>query len=122
MKYSTRTYRRWLRRIALGLAVAAVAVPSAQAADPAQVTIPEGWENAQFGPANLPVVTKPTPVAPSDILNGQWGPANFVTAPAPVKVIGPSGFDFRDAAVGAAIAIAAMLLAAAALLITRGAD
>ena len=137
MTFRTRTYRRSVGRIALGLAAAAIAAPGALAYDDAlnhdygpanfqttpRVTIPAGWENAQFGPANLPVVTKPTAVPLSSVLaNPQWGPANFVQPEAPLTTVSPTGFDFRDAAVGAAIAIAAMLLAAAAVLLIRRRD
>ena len=134
---ATLTYKRWIGGVAAGLAVAAIAAPGALAYNNAlnhdygpanfvttpQVAPPAGWEHAQFGPADLPIVTKPTPVPVSTILsNPQYGPANFEQPEAPLTIVSPTGFDFRDAAVGAAIAIAAMLLAAAAVLLIRRRD
>ena len=184
MKIRTHIHRKSATRIALGLAVAAIAAPSALAASSGQATIPEGYSDRQLGPANIVtlsdltipaayshrelgpanfvtgsdpqqvtipaayshrvlspanVVTGPvseptipaaysnrqlepanfvTPI-PVGYSNRQLGPANFVTTPVPVQVVGGNRFDFRDAAVGAAIAIAALLLAAAAFLVLR---
>jgi hypothetical protein len=110
--FSTRTHRRLARRIALGLAVAAIAAPSALAVDTGDLG------NTQWGPANI---VAPAVTIPPELSHREFGPANFRTTPTPVvtRVIEPTGFDFLDAAVGAAIAIAAMLLAAAAFLFTR---
>jgi hypothetical protein len=120
--------------MALGLAVAAVVTPVAQG-----ISIPEGWENAQFGPASLsavPQVTIPevwedpqfgpasfparTIAVPAGWENAYFGPANLgPQVVTPAQVVGPDGFDYLDAVVGGACALAAMLLAAAVVLFTR---
>jgi hypothetical protein len=59
------THRRFVKRIALGLAVAAVAAPTAQAA----VSIPDELSGRQFGPSGLAVV-----VIPDELSGRQFGP------------------------------------------------
>jgi hypothetical protein len=116
MKPSTRPHGRWIRWIAFGLAVAAVAAPPATQA----ITIPSELSHAQFGPASLPIETITIPEGWGD---RQFGPASLgPESPVSLSVVSADGFDFRDAVVGAAVALAAVLLAAAALLLTRKRD
>jgi hypothetical protein len=75
---------RWHRRLALGLAVAAVAAPSAQAITPR-------------GASEFPTWTV------------NWAQPKAPESPAAA----PTGFDYGDAGIGAAIAFGAALLAAA---------
>ena len=102
---------RWIRRIALGLAVAAIAAPSALA------DIPEGWDNAYFGPANL--VRVPQVTIPEGWDNAYFGPANIV-GPATAEVaVEPDGFNYRDAGIGIAVGLGAALLGVATVLMAR---
>ena len=75
--------------------------------------IPQELSHRQFGPTALPLVSIP------DALSGrEFGPASF-TAQLPVTATSDR-FDYRDAGVGAAIAVAALLmLMAGALLVGR---
>ena len=149
MKLSARTYRRWAARIALGLAVAVVATPAAQASTgdigfgPFEIQAPA----VETGPATADIgfgafevqapVAETRPVT-ADIGLGRFevqapvvenGPATAdigfgrfevqAPTPVPVQVVESDGFDLRDAAIGAAIALAAVLLLAAALLVVR---
>jgi hypothetical protein len=140
------TYRRRIvRRLALGLAIAAVAAPIAQAQTPIPSDLankqfwavqivpdelsgrqfgptlasnpigqqPVELDGRQFGPSNLPLVT-----IPNDLSGREYGPATFTTD-LPVTIPVADGFHWRDAGVGAAIAVAVALLAAAALLVGR---
>jgi hypothetical protein len=147
---TTATYRRRIvKRVVLGLAIAAVAAPIAQAQTPipsdlanrqfwaVQVvpdelsgrqfgpttagqnstrepgTIPAQLDGRQYGPSSLPLVT-----IPNDLSSREYGPATFTTD-IPVSTPVVDGFDWRDAGVGAAIAVAVALLGAAALLLGR---
>lgn len=154
MTFKARTYRKWVRRLALGLALAAIAAPSAQAigvggqppprhddgprpgnlvtapvelpaievdsngylqAKPSvgptdvptpQVTIPEGWGNAQFGPANFVTVPSASPSVP-------------LGDPSPTAPVATPEFDWADAGVGIAIGAGLALLLAAGLMLGR---
>ena len=149
MKTAT-TYRRSIvKRFVLGLAIAAVAAPIAQA----QTPIPEDLANRQFWavqivPSELSgrqfspttgggVVSEPGAIPgqfegrqfgpsslplvtiPEGLSGREFGPATF-TPDLPVVTPVADGFDWRDAGIGAAAVVAAVaLLAAAALLIGR---
>ena len=110
---------RWLRRLALGLAVAAVAAPSAQAITP--IGAPEfptwtvNWAEPApqaarefptwaVGWAERPQAAPEFPTWPVD-----WRQPNAPESPAAT----PTAFDYGDASIGAAIALGAALLAAA---------
>jgi hypothetical protein len=133
MKTTSTRRTRIVKRLALGLAIAAVAAPAAQAGVtiPPELSgrqlspttgggvvselgaIPGQLEGRQFGPSSLPLVTMP-----EDLSGREFGPATF-TSDLPVITPVADGFDWRDAGVGAAVAVAVSLLAAAALLIGR---
>jgi len=151
---TTATYRRSIvKRLALGLAIAAVAAPIAQAQTPIPAelsnrqfgpsglaavtipaelsgrqfgpttagqgassepgTVPSQFDGRQFGPSQMPLVT-----IPNDLSSREYGPATF-TGNLPVATPVADGFHWRDAGVGAAIAVAVALLGAAALLVGR---
>jgi len=158
MKTTATPRRRLVKRLALGLAIAAVAAPAAQAgvaipaelsgrqfgpggsgqtsyvlpAIPAELSgrefspipgamgdiaapggVPVQLEGRQLGPSSLPLAT-----IPEDLSGRELGPATF-TPTLPVTTPVADGFDWRDAGIGAAIAVAVALLGAAALLIGR---
>jgi hypothetical protein len=147
---ATATYRRRIvKRVVLGLAIAAVAAPIAQA----QTPIPEDLANRQFWAVQLvpdelsgrqfgPTLSVPLPAGepgaiPAQLDGRQYGPSSLpvVTIPEDLsgREFGPAtfntdvpvsspvadGFDWRDAGVGAAVVAAIALLGAAALLIGR---
>ncbi len=93
---------RWLRRLALGLAVAAVAAPSAQAITP-------------IGAPEFPTWTvnwaEPAPQAPPEFPTWTVGWAQPKAPESPAAT--PTGFDYDDAGIVAAIAFGVALLAAA---------
>jgi hypothetical protein len=134
MKITIRARGRWARRLALGLALAAAAVPTAQAASefpthatsgPAAATWDQqpvaNW-NREPAAAEFPMWTvnwaEPAlhgaPEFPPSQIN--WAEPS-IDAPA-TPVSGP-GFDYRDAGIGAAIALGAALLAATGFLVLR---
>ena len=117
----TRKLNKIIRRLALGLAVAAIAAPAAQA-DP--------WYddsgiagNAAVRPDDRAVRVSPvsapeTAVRPDD-RPGLRGPG---AAPqdSPLQiVIRPGGFDWTDAGIGAVFALGLVLLAGGAALVAR---
>jgi hypothetical protein len=132
---TTATYRnRFARHLALGFAIAAVAAPIAQAdvSIPAELsnrqfgptlavagvdrqpgTVPAELDGRHFGPSALPRAT-----IPADLSGRDFGPATFATD-IPVVVPVATGFDWRDAGVGAA-AVAAIALAIGALALLLG--
>jgi hypothetical protein len=146
---TTATYRRRIaKRLALGFAIAAAAAPAAQAQTPipeglanrqfwaVQIvpaelsgrqfsptsgegvpsepgTIPGQLVGRQYGPSSLPLVT-----IPENVSGREFGPATF-TPDLPVTTPVADSFHWRDAGVGAAIALSVGLLGAAALLIGR---
>ena len=110
---------RWLRRLALGLAVAAVAAPSAQAITPRGASEFPTWTVVWAEPppqaarefptwtvdwAERPQAAPEFPTWPVD-----WRQPNAPESPAAT----PTAFDYGDASIGAAIAFGAALLAAA---------
>jgi hypothetical protein len=112
MKARTRT--RWIKQVALGLAVAAIAAPSAQAA-PGEATHP-----FSFTPSNEPVgptvvIPDPTRGLPSadDLQQFRSTPEPIV---APVASTPSAGIDWTDVAIGAGMALGAILLGAVAAL------
>ena len=125
------------RKIALGLVVAAVAAPSAQAyyfdepgtasnvpagtvAEASGLATIDELQQARFRPSNEPVgPTVVTPVAPEglptvDELQQFRFTPQTIAAPIAEAPQAPSGgwIDWPDAGIGAAMAFAAMLLAA----------
>ena len=148
---TTATYRnRLARHLALGVVIAAVAAPIAQAQTPIPAdlanrqfwaadwipdelsgrqfgptlaglpvgqqpgTTPARFDERQFGPSDLPLVT-----IPADLSERDFGPATFTTD-IPVTTPVADGFDWRDAGVGAAVAAAiALMLGALALVVGR---
>ena len=133
MKTTSTRRTRIAKRLVLGARARGVAAPAAQAGVtiPPELSgrqfspttgggvvsepgaIPGQLEGHQFGPSSLPLVT-----IPEDLSGHEFGPATF-TSDAPVITPVADGFDWRDAGVGAAVAVAVGLLAAAALLIGR---
>lgn len=131
MKRSPHTRRRLIKRIALGLAVAAIAVPTAAAQDqlgpystdgpraggPTAAQLQVSTDGPRSGPsaeqirqAKLDTFTTDAP---------RSGPAT-VELPTVTPISAPTGFDWRSAGVGIAIGIAAsLLMAAVALVATR---
>jgi hypothetical protein len=110
--------------------------PSGLALAGVQVTIPGALSGRQFGPAELPLAVNsgipdelsqrqfgptalPLVSIPDELAGREFGPASF-TAQIPAPQATSDGFDYRDAGVGAAIAMAVLLaLMAGALLATR---
>jgi hypothetical protein len=125
MKFHTRTRRKRLGWLALGLAVAAIGAPSAQAYYfgtegnvPSNTTVgPTVVHQFRFTPSNEPVgptvvIPDPTRGLPSaDELQKLRFTPNPVGAPITSTPTG--GIDWKDVGIGAGIAIAAMLLGAA---------
>jgi hypothetical protein len=95
---------RWLRRLALGLAVAAVAAPSAQAITP--IVAPE------FPTWTVNWVERPQAAPEFPTWTVDWAQPKAPESPTAT----PTGFDYADAGIGAAIAFGAALLAAASFL------
>lgn len=89
----------WLRRLALGLAVAAAAAPSAQAASP--IGAPE------FPTWNVSWAER-APQAPPEFPTWTVGFVQPKALESPAAA--PTGFDYGDAGIGAAIAFGAALL------------
>ena len=144
MKRSTHTHRKLVKRIALGLAVDAVAVPAAQAqtystgpaangsVSVAQPAIPTDGPRAGGVPETLLRISTDGPRSgPSaaqlrEVIAETYttdaprsGPAT-VDLPQAAPLTGPSGFDWLDAGIGIAIGIAASLgLVAIVLLVAR---
>ena len=111
---------RWLRRLALGLAVAAVAAPSAQAITPIGAPEFPTWtvDWAEPATAGCPPSSRPGPWAgPSGRRlppSSRPGPVGWAQPKAPESPAAtPTGFDYGDAGIVAAIAFGAALLAAA---------
>lgn len=132
MKHSTRTRRRWLARVALGLTVVAVAAPSAQAMipgdtspgtssgqitdglgrplDPSAVRSPQETASPIVDVSKFRLATQldNEPVRPDDravrptIENGARTPV--VATP-----VDRSSFDWNDAGIGIGIGVAAAL-------------
>jgi hypothetical protein len=132
MKASTHT--RWIKRVALGLAVAAIAAPSAHGAyeelyqhrfsdgTPVEPLLPDlsQLEQFRFTPSNElvgPTVVIPDPARglPSvdDLQQFRFTPDPIVT---PVASAPSSGIDWMDAGIGAGMALGAIVLGAAAAL------
>ena len=123
-----RTPRRWITRVAVGLAVASVVAPAAQAQEPYgelyqhKAVSPYG-ELFQHGflPDGTPVApveVNPTvaPAAPASAPYGelyQHTSAGITTPPA------SGAIDWTDAGIGAGIALGALLLASAGGLVVR---
>jgi hypothetical protein len=146
---TTATYRRIVKRVALGLAIAAVAAPIAQAQTPipedlankqfwAVQIVPDELSGRQFGPTlAMPLGAGEPGTIPAQVDGRQYGPSSLplVTIPEDLsgREFGPAtfttdipvsspvvdGFDWRDAGVGAAVAAALALFGAAAVLIGR---
>ena len=117
----TRKRHQIIRRLALGLAVAAIAVPSAQA-DPwyddsgiaGNATVRPDDRAVRVSPVSAPE----TAVRPDD-RPGLRGPG---AAPqdSPLQiVIRPGAFDWTDAGIGAVFALGLVLLAGGAALVAR---
>ena len=133
MKRSTHTHRRLIKRIALGLAVAAIAVPAAQAQGELGQYSTDGPRAGGPSPTQLQMSTDGPRSGPSAAQIRDAKLATFTTdaprsGPATVElpqaqpVNGPS-FDWRAAGIGIAIGVAAsLLLAAIALVVTRRRD
>ena len=142
MKRSTHTHRKLVKRIALGLAVAAIAVPAARRP---RRTRPAPRRKAASRPRSRPTAlapaasprrssaSRPTDRAralrPTQLRDAyadnyttdapRSGPAT-VDLPQAEPLTGPSGFDWLDAGVGIAIGIAvSLVLVAVALLVSR---
>ena len=143
MKQSTRTRRRWLGRIALGLTVVAVAAPTAQGMIPGNTNVSTGSGQVVDGlgrPLDPSAVKSPqetaispvdvskfrlatqldnTPVRPDDravrptIDTGARTPVVATTVDRP-------GFDWNDAGIGIGIGVAAALAALAAWMLLGG--
>jgi hypothetical protein len=130
MKLKTRAHRRWVKRLALGLALAAIAAPSAQAdVSPSREqpvaaefpTWPINW--------NKEPVAAEFPMYPINWAQPRhYGAPEFPTWPinwaqpateAPGTPVSVPGFDYRDAGIGAAIALGVALLTAAGFLALR---
>ena len=111
--------KKILRGLALGLAIGAIVAPAAQAKlayEPGELG---GSPNAivvDDGRANPDVYEAPAPVA-------DYGRARPDVGPPAVPTSNPTvvadGFDWRDAGVGAALALGVMLLGAAGALVRR---
>ena len=113
---------RTLRRFVLGLAIAAVVVPAAQA------RVDEPGMGAKGSNAGSPVlqgddkVILPGGGHSTVLIHGDdkvIAPAGDPTAVPVADPSSPSTFDWRDAFVGAGVALALMLLAGGAALSTR---
>jgi hypothetical protein len=124
MKFRHR--HRWITRIVLGLTVASIAAPLAQASDTVsgdvgsagtRITIPEGWNDAQFGPASF--VTTPQIKIPDGWGDAQFGPANIVVPTAAAAPVETDGFDYGDAGIGLVVGLGAALLGVAGVLVAR---
>jgi hypothetical protein len=132
MKLTARTRRSWPARMALGLVLTAITAPAAQA-QTSQSDVRHGgaefptwtvnWAEpaAQAGPEfpTYPIAwAQPTqygaPEFPPSQIN--WAQPSTEAPATPVSV---PGFDYRDAGIGAAIALGAALLAAAGFLALR---
>ena len=142
MKRSTHTHRKLVKRFALGLAVAAIAVPAAAQAQtystgpPAESGVPsaiptDGPRAAGVPETQLRISTDGPRSGPSaaqlrEVIADNYttdaprsGPAT-VDLPQAEPLTGPSGFDWLDAGVGIAIGIAvSLVLVAVALLVSR---
>jgi hypothetical protein len=139
MRLSTWKKRRWMRRLALGFAVAAIAAPSAQAmhldksvqhpaAAAAERAHPRGHPCAPTCPGTLDSAqpTNPRgnpgigstridiPVPQHQRGNPDVASTLEVRTPVVVHTIEDDAFDYGDAAIGGGIALGAMLLAGAA--------
>lgn len=143
MKHSTNTRRRWLARVALGLAVVAVAAPSAQGMIPGDTS--PGTSSGQVtdglgrpldpalagGHERTPTVVVDTskfridaqianePVRPDD---RAVRPAivGFAQTPLVATPVDRSSFDWNDAGVGIGIGVAAALAALAGWIMLAG--
>jgi hypothetical protein len=120
MRTSAQTIRRHLGTIVLVLALAAVAAPAANAN---HKFVPGVTDNpSRLGvDANEDFVPGVTDV-PSRLgvhANDAVASEPVLTSPAPARVIYADRFDWQDAAVGASVAVLAMLLATAAALAVR---
>jgi hypothetical protein len=117
---STRTARP-LKPLALALALAALAVPTAQGkvapADVPLITEHSAGQNGTGQPSRAESVSFITEHSASQ--NGT-GEARSIAASVPVRA--PNAFDWGDAGVGAGVAFAAVLFAAgvATLIVRRG--
>jgi hypothetical protein len=141
-----RTHTRWTKRVALGLAVAAIAAPAAQGAyeplyqhtfqgngTPVEPLLPSVDELQQFrftpGEATHPFSFTPSnePVGPTVVIPDptrglpsvdELQQFRFTPDPivTPVASAPSSGIDWTDAGIGAGMALGAILLGAAAAL------
>lgn len=109
-----RRRQRILRTLVLGLAVGAMWVPTAQAKLAIEPGEGKATPVAEIGRARPDV--PPPPAAQLGRVRPDVPPAQQPTA-APTTA--GDGFDWRDAGIGAAFALGAMLLAAAAALVRR---
>jgi hypothetical protein len=120
MQTSAQTIRRRLGTIVLVLTLAAVAVPAAHAN---HEFVPGVTDNpSRLGmDANEDFVPGVTDVPSRLGVHANDGPSSepIVTAPAPARVIYADRFDWQDAAVGASVAVLALLLATATALAVR---
>jgi hypothetical protein len=136
MSYSHHIRSRLIRRVALGLAVAAVAAPSAAASGLSSLEVtPDGYLQAKTPPSTvvLPQIevgpdgylqakSPPSTVVLPQIEVGPGGPAinwNQSQTDAPATRVSTPGFDYSDAGIGATITFGAALLGAAGLLALR---
>jgi hypothetical protein len=124
MKHGIRIHRRRLRRIALGLAVAAIAVPSAQAAQITAGVAHHASKISSIEQRTLPDararhgVDTAASAQPSDVsthrVGDPWGPA---TDDEPVRPDDPAtAVDWAAFGIGAGLGVAATALLLAALL------
>jgi hypothetical protein len=140
MRLSTWKKRRWMRRLALGFAVAAIVAPTAQATHldssvqhpaaaaaerahprgglPCAPNCPGTLESAQpTHPRGNPAIGSTRidiPVPQQQRGNPDVASTLEVRTPVVVHTIEDDAFDYGDAAIGGGIALGAMLLAGAA--------
>jgi hypothetical protein len=108
-----RRRQRLLRALALGLAIAAVAAPAVQA----KLAIEPGEGKA--APVEIVGVRSDVPPSPAVVPGRARPDVPPATVPASAPATVGDGFDWRDAGIGAGLALGAVLLAAAAALARR---
>jgi hypothetical protein len=125
-----RTHSRWATRVALGLAIASILVPAAQAQEPYgelyqhTPAVPYGeLYQHEFLADGTPVVTVSPQAEPTVVRVSQapspYGELYQHTSAGITTPTASDAIDWMDAGVGAGIALGALLLASAGALVLR---
>lgn len=111
--------QRWVMRLTLGLAVAAIAAPGSLAAgaNPAGAPPADAFDSGVPGGGYIPVEAIPTPPAPAEIFKSGVPGGGYTPTVDPEGTAAadqPSGFDWQILAVGLGAGLAGVFAGAAA--------